>query len=389
MAQPCCQPMRSVDVRGIKYFKLLEPLLERLHPVGTARDKAHNRLLFFDQYTVLLLLYFFSPVITSLRGLQQASNLKKVQRRFGIRHVSLGSLSEATAVFDQAALRQIVQELAQRALPLEQGTTAQALRDLTAVDGTILPALPKMVWALWQDDSHRAVKMHLHFEVLKGAPCDALFSPAACSEPAHLQAMLTPGRLYVMDRGYASYDLFQAILKAGSSFIGRVQDNTAFGFKEDRPLTAADRAAGVICDAWLVRLGALSHPKHFSYPLRLVIVQRRKPDQTTENLWLITDRLDLPAELIALAYHYRWTIELFFRWFKCILGCRHLLSHSSSGVAMQCYAALIATLLIILWTSQKPTKRMWEMIQHYLAGWATWEELQTYVQKSAARKKQQ
>ena len=30
---------------------------------------------------------------------------------------------------------------------------------------------------------------------------------------------------------------------------------------------------------------------------------------------------------------------------------------------------------------------MWEMIQHYLAGWATWEELQTYVQKSAARKK--
>jgi len=361
--------------------------LEGLHEVGTARDKARNRLVFFDQYTVLLLLYFFSPVITSLRGLQQASDLKKVQRRLGIRHVSLGSLSEATGVFDAAALRHIVQELAQRALPLEQGTTAQALRDLTAVDGTILTAVPKMAWALWQDATHRGVKMHLHFEVFKAAPCDALVSPAACSEPAHLQAMLAPGRLYVMDRGYASYDLFQAILQAGSSFIGRVQDNTAFGFKEDRPLTAADRAAGVIRDVWLCRLGALANPNRFSHPLRLVIVQRKKPDQTLENIWLITDRLDLPAELIALGYHYRWTVELFFRWFKCILGCRHLLSHSPSGVAMQCYAALIATLLVVLWTGQKPTKRMWEMIQYYLTGWATWEELQTHLQKSAARKK--
>src|SRR5438067_3299002 len=140
MAQACCQPVRSADVRGIKYFKLLGPLLERLHSVGTERDKAQNRLLFFDQYTILLLLYFFSPVITSLRGLQQASDLKKVQRRLGIRHVSLGSLSEATGVFDAAALRHIVQELAQRALPLEQGTTAQALRDLTAVDRTSLTA---------------------------------------------------------------------------------------------------------------------------------------------------------------------------------------------------------------------------------------------------------
>jgi hypothetical protein len=324
------QPVRAADVHGMKYFRLLVPLLERLHDVGTARDKAGNRLLFFDQYTILLLLYFFSPVITSLRGLQQASDLDKVQRLFGMRGVSLGSLSEATGVFDAVALEQIVHELAQRAVPLEHGAAAEALRDLTAVDGTILSALPKMVWALWKDPQDRAVKMHLHFEVFKGVPCRAKITPAACSEPAHLQAMLEPGRLYVLDRGYASYELFQHILDTGSSFVCRVQDNTAFGLKDNRPLTDLDRAAGVIRDALLFRLGARSNPNRFDHLLRLVIVRRIKPDHTVEEIWLLTDRLDLSAELIALAYRYRWTVELFFRWFKCILGCRHRIEANSS-----------------------------------------------------------
>jgi IS4 transposase len=384
MAMPHRQPVREADLRGFKYFQLLVPLLERLHDVGTARDQAGNRQLFFDHYAVLLLLYFFSPVITSLRGLQQASGLDKVQRLFGIRRVSLGSLSEATGVFDASALRHIVRELAQRAMPLEHGAQAEALRDLTAVDGTVLRALPKMLWALWQDPEHRAAKVHLHFDVLKGVPCDATITPAACSEPAQLRAMLQPGRLYVIDRGYASYELFRNILDAGSSFVGRVQDNTAFGFTEDRPVTDADRAAGVVRDAWLFRLGTVYGLNSFCHPLRLVIVRRTRPDHTVEEIWLITDRLDLAAELVALAYRYRWTVELFFRWLKCILGCRHLLSDHANGVALQCYAALIASLLVVLWTGRKPTKRTWEMIQFYLIGWATLEEVQAHLDQLKA-----
>jgi len=385
MARPHRQVVRAADVRGIKYFDMLMPLLDRLHGVGSARDKAGNRHLFFDQYATLLLLYFFSPIVTSLRGLQQAADLDKVQRLLGIGHVSLGSLSEATGVFDAAPLRQIVQELAQRAVPLERGTAAEALRDLTAVDGTILPALPSMVWALWQDAEHRAIKMHVHFEVFKGIPCDAKITPAACSEPAHLKAMLQPGRLYVMDRGYDSYELFQAILAAGSSFIGRVQNGAAFALKDERPLTNTARAAGVVRDALLFHLGSQSNANAFYHSLRLVIVRRMKPDHTVEEIWLITDRLDLPAELIALAYRYRWTVELFFRWLKCILGCRHLLFQSPNGVAIQCYVALIASLLAVLWTEQKATKRTWEMIQFYLIGWASLEELQAHLETRAKK----
>jgi hypothetical protein len=372
-------------LQGFKYFRLLGPLLERLQPVGTQRDRAGNRQLFFDQYVALLLLYFFNPVLTSLRSLQQASGLDKVQKLLGVRRSSLGSFSEATGVFAAEPLREIVRELAGQALPLEHGRDAEALRGLTAVDGTILRALPQMAWALWMDDQHRAAKLHLHFEILKGVPVDATLTPAACSEPENLRAMLQPGRLYVTDRGYADYSLFRDILAAGSSFVARVKDNTAFTVAEERPLTEAARAAGVVRDVLLSKLGTDHHPDVVGQTVRLVVVRRTKPDGTPEELWLVTDRLTLAAELVALAYRYRWLIELFFRWFKCILGCRHLLATDANGVAIQVYVALIASLLITLWTGRKPTKRTWEMIQFYLLGWASLEELEAHLTQLRAK----
>ena len=80
---------------------------------------------------------------------------------------------------------------------------------------------------------------------------------------------------------------------------------------------------------------------------------------------------DLVSSNNDLRVHYRWTVELFFRWFKCVLGCRQLLATNANGVALQVYAALIVSLLITLRTGRKPTKRTLEMLQLYLQGWAT------------------
>lgn len=384
MAQARRPEIKEKDLKGFKYFKLVVPLIERLHSVGTQRDRAGNREFFYDQYVALLLFHFFNPILGSLRSLQQATDLDKVQKVLGVGHVSLGSFSEATEVFTAEPLRDIVRELAGKALPLHKGREAEALSGLTAVDGSVLKALPKMAWALWMDEKHRAAKLHLHFEVLKGVAVDAKITPAACSEPEQLRVMLQPDRLYVIDRGYADYQLFRDILDAHSSFVARVKDNTAFTVKEERPISRDAQAAGVIRDVVIDKLGTDHHKDYLRRPVRLVIVRRTKPDGTLEELWLLTDRLDLAAELVALAYRYRWTIELFFRWFKCILGCNHLLALDANGVTIQVYAALIASLLVVLWTGRKPTKRTWEMIQLYLMGWASLEELEAHLTKLKA-----
>jgi hypothetical protein len=84
-----------------------------------------------------------------------------------------------------------------------------------------------MAWALWKDTTHRGVKLHLHFDVFCVFPNDAAITPAACSEPGQLQAMLQPGRLYAVDRGYLDHELYRAILEAKSSRIRRIKDNAA------------------------------------------------------------------------------------------------------------------------------------------------------------------
>jgi hypothetical protein len=317
-----------------------------------------------------------------LRAIQQASTLDKVQRQCGCQRVSRGALSEASRVFDPELLHAIIGPLAQQALPLVDGQEAEALRGLTAVDGSLLPALPKMAWALWQDPKHRAAKMHVHFDVLKGVPTEVTVTAANASERDQLRASLEPGGFYVIDRGYRDWDFFQEIIEAKASFVGRVQENTVIHAAEERPLTDAARAAGVVRDVLIDHTGAARRPNRLKHRLRLVVIDtgHRRRNGTPELLILCTNRLDLPAELVGLAYRYRWAIELFFRWLKCILGCRHLLATSPQGVTIQIYLAIIASLLISLWVGRKPTVRTLEMLQFYVSGWATEEELLAHLQ---------
>jgi hypothetical protein len=377
------QKIQAKDVEGLKYFKLLDGLLDSLHDHATERDRSGNRKLFFDQYGSLLLLYFFSPALTSLRALQQASELAKVQKVTGSSRASLGSLSEASSVFDAELLREILQELATQAKPILSGKEAEALDKLTAVDGSLLPALPKMLWALWQDDDHRAAKMHLHFDVIKGVPIDATLTEGTGSEREQLRIALQAGRLYVIDRGYAGYQFFQQIIDAKASFIGRIQNNAAYRVIEQREIPPEAAAAGVIEDVVVDKLGSEKHKNYLKQPVRIIKVDTGELNNEGNPIILVlaTDRLNLPAELVALGYQYRWSVELFFRWFKCILGCRHLLANSENGVAIQMYAALIASLLISLWIGRKPTKRTFEMLCHYFTGWATEEELLAHIEK--------
>lgn len=373
------------DLQGFKYFEMITELVKRLQDVGAERDKSGNRQLFCDQYLSLLLLYFFNPVLTSLNGLQQASELDKVQKLLGVKRVSMGSLSEAGSVFDPRPVESIIRELAARAVPLARGREAEVLRGLTAVDGSIFQAVSRTAWALWQDEQHRGVKLHLHFAVFEGVPCSATVTPAACSEPAQLKAALEPGRLYVTDRGYQDYSLYRDILDAGSSFIGRVKNNIAYVVAEEREPTVEARAAGVIRDVVLKRLGTSHHKDELKRPVRLVVIATTDDDGKSIEMWLLTDRLEMPAEFVGLGYRYRWTVELFFRWFKQILGCRHLISTKENGVTMQLYAALIASLLVVLWTGLKANKRTWEMLQYFFMGWATVDEVESHIRRQLER----
>jgi hypothetical protein len=123
-------------------------MLARLHEVGCQRDKAGNRQLHMDEYCLLVLLFLFNPVARSLRALQQASELRKVQRKLGSLRASLGSLSEATEVFEPERLKEIIAELGAQLEPVARDPRLKDVRGVvTLVDGTLLKGLPVLVQA--------------------------------------------------------------------------------------------------------------------------------------------------------------------------------------------------------------------------------------------------
>ena len=148
MARRQKDKIQEKDLRGFKYFQKILPLLDRLHDHGTERDKAGNRVLHYDQYLSLMLLFFFNPIVTSMRGLVEASSLNKVRRKLGVSPTSLGSFSEAGSVFDAELLKPIIAELGRELKPLPHDSRLDDLPGiLTAVDGTELSALSKLVGA--------------------------------------------------------------------------------------------------------------------------------------------------------------------------------------------------------------------------------------------------
>ena len=353
-----------------------------------------------------MLLFLFSPLVRSLRALQQASQLRKVQRKLGVARTSLGSLSEATDVFDPERLQAIIGRLASQVQPIRRIGQGHLSQVLTAVDGSVVNTLASIAEAAYHrgtnGKSHSGWRFHTHFEIDRSIPVRMDVTTARnttarnggrTEEKHQLRQHLQPDRCYVMDRWYHAFTLWNDIVAAGSSYVCRVRDRTNLNHVvEERPISAAARQAGVLSDQVLQLGSSQQRSAKPNHPVRIILVQikprqpRRKGGRIAGPasdgiLRIATNLLDVPAEIIAEIYQHRWTIELFFRFFKHLLGCRHLLSTDSTGIQIQAYCAIIACLLLQLWTGGKPTLRTYEMICFYLQGWAELDEVQAQARE--------
>jgi hypothetical protein len=384
------------QLQGVRYLDRLRPLLSRLHEEACERDRAHNRLLFMDQACGLILLSFFNPALKTLRDLQAASKLARVRKKLGCREASLGALSEALRLFDAERLLPIIEELLGQLpqAPHADPQWKQLAHIPTAVDGTLLRQLPQLAQASFATRADRGWKLHAHFEVLRGVPVLARITDAsgsgAASEKAVLRATLQPDRCYITDRGYEEFALFNAIVRAKSSYVCRVRGDHCFTPHTTCERSAEAHAAGVLSDA-VGRFGSpkstrIEHPDHQQRRIEVAYVEHpkrggRRRAGATQNIVLATNLLDVPAETIVALYRHRWLIELFFRWLKCVLSCRHLVSESQNGIALQIYCALIACLLIQLAAGGdlRPTSWTYKLLCLYVQGWATADDVLAHL----------
>jgi hypothetical protein len=396
------QPLTAKDVRCLGHLRKVFDLLDGLAHVGCERDRAGNRKLHFNAYCKLVLLYVWNPLIDSVRVLQQAAGLATVARALGVGRFSLGSFSESVRAFDPDQLRPVVAELGRQVAASAGGIgprdprLAPVEHAITLVDGTVLTGLTRLTKAACGPDGRYTTaptgkpvygwRLHTQLDLATFAPHRVDRTGARnggdTREGNVLRRTLAAGRCYVGDGGYADQALFDDVAAAGSSFVIRTREDTAVkDVVDERLLSRAALDAGVVRDAVVRPAGARG-------PVRFVAVQvephpRRTRDGNRQSdlVVLATSLLDLPADLIALIYLHRYTVELFFRTLKQLLGLRHLLSQREEGVDIQVYCTVIVCLLLCLITGRRPDKATRNMVGWHLIGLASRQELLDHLNR--------
>ena len=363
--------------------ELIRP--DELHP--SFSDPA-RRLAYLD-FISLFLFGLLNPALKTMRALCEASQLERVRREICSNAVSLGSFSEAQHLVDPAHLERLFGDLVGRIQGPMPPDPRLAWQQWFARDSSVFAALPRMAWALYGGGRagapNRAVRLHLNLHVFKDSPERCQVTPARVCERKSWREQWQRGAGYVGDRYFGkNFQLFGALEKKGCAYVIRLIEEATINVEEELPVTEVDRKAGVVRQAW----GTLGNAEHRSVHLRIVWIEGKE-----SALILVTNLSPetLPAELVSMLYRMRWQIECFFRWVKCLLGCRHWFAESPRGVTIQLYLALIASVLLQLVMGRRPNKRMFELIQLYQMGWASIEELisglKRQQQREATRKK--
>jgi hypothetical protein len=360
-----------------RFKKVVKKAIAKSEPHLSLQDKRRK----FQQldYFCLFLFGLLNPTLKTMRGLCEASRFEKIQNEVCSRKVAPATFSEIQHVVDPVVLKYAMQELA-REIP--RGSKDKDLKQWQWIiqDSSVFSMLSRARWALYgggyAKQVNNAIRLHLSLDLETNLPVHAVVTKGNVCERQVWREVRLPNEACVADRNYSQdYQDIGKAIEESCAFVLRVKDAACFNIIKELPITEEDKKHGVIRQAE-VTLGATNRSK--SVPVRMVWIQG--PD---EIITLITNLSveEFSAEAIGRIYKQRWQVELFFRWIKCILKCRHFLAEGPNGAVIQIYLALIATLLLQLHTQQKPTKRMLEVAQLYMDGWVSDEELLEVLKK--------
>jgi hypothetical protein len=385
-------------VLGLPQLRFVEDLLEQLH---AAYDHP-NRKLHFDDLFVALLLAFYNPVVRSLRGVEDASQLPGINQHLDIAAIKRSTASDALAAFDPQLLEPLIAHLRQQVAPRQIDATDDTLRGLLnrllAYDGSYFRTASDVAFALHERHGPRLrgrVRLDLHLSVRDGLPTGVSLAGAADpGEPLALLEHVEPGQIVVADRGCFSHETVYHLRQRQTDFVLRLQSGVRCQVVTERPLSEADRAAGVLSDQEVLLTGGKN--PHRPELLRLVTLQPQNdatrgdtPGPTPPSpLRLLTSILDVSvaAWMIGHLYRRRWDIELFFRWLKTCAQGEHLLSESPHGLLMQFYVAIIGTLLLSLATGRKPDRYSFNLLCLAAAGYGSVDDALAILRRRHAER---
>lgn len=216
------------------------------------------------------------------------------------------------------------------------------LGELIAIDGSLIDGVLSMEWADYRKNSKKA-KSHLAFDINRSIPRKVYLTDGKGDERPFVSKILSPGQTGVMDRYYQHHGNFDLYQKEGKHFICRIKSKTRKTVIKSNELP---EKSFIFYDS-IVLLGSPS--------INQTQKEVRVVGYTVDGIeyWIATDRFDLSAEQIAMAYRLRWEIEKFFGWWKRHLKVYHLIARSEHGLMIQILAGLITYLLLAIYCHEE------------------------------------
>jgi hypothetical protein len=392
-------------VMGRKYVRMLSKYAQQLRDEDAAESHG-NRELYLNDVFVVFLISFFTPSVRSLRTIEDFSQTTQAQAHISIPKICKSTLSDFNKLADPERLEPIMHVL-RHEVEKQHGKSknksndelpAELLEHLVAVDGTFVPAVSEVTWAIKNCNNHggqrRRARLDAHVNVGSFVPEAIVVPELGQSEADCAISAISDGRIYLYDRGYMSFALLRAhyeekeegkLTKRAqfvSRFIPEGSNSPKLCVAEELPLTEKDIAAGVISD----RIGYFKsdnaeRAKVSSIKFREVVVNFEQ-DGETKTLRLITNlsdasatNIDVSATTIAVLYRQRWQVELFFRWLKSYANFSHLICNGREGVQFHLHVAIIGIMLMYLHTGYRPSKYTMVMLELVATGGATIEEI--------------
>lgn len=158
------------------------------------------------------------------------------------------------------------------------------------------------------------------------------------------QLKVTKGNVYLFDKGYVKYAVYQKWTTAGVYFVTRLNKNAKYRVINERKVDVLDikSGRGVIKDQDIE-----VDVKDSETALKLRIVTYKDP-LSGKVLVFLTNHFDFKSETICQLYKNRWSIEPFFKQLKQNFQLNHFFSDSEEGVKTQIWITLIANLIFSL-----------------------------------------
>jgi hypothetical protein len=216
------------------------------------------------------------------------------------------------------------------------------LGDLVAVDGSLIDCSLSVEWADYRKGCNKA-KAHIGFDPQRSIPKGFVLTDGKADEKEQVETLVPPHHTGILDRYYQCHADLDRWHSQGRFYVCRIKVNTgklAVGKVTEFP-------QGKIISDEMVVLGS-SDKTYTHTPVRLVIFRAGE-----KIYWIATNRLDLTPEQIAEIYLLRWSIEIFFGWWKRRLLVYHLIARSKYGLTVQLLSGLITYLLLAIYCHEQ------------------------------------